>query len=92
MSIFGAYAPPFVYGPWQEIASHIGRITYTITYSPIGDAQAYARVKYFTDAGPNEAEFADQMTFTTGDVVATVSVSFKTLGPTGVSVNGTVYP
>lgn len=92
MTTFGYTAPPFVYGPWQDIGSYLGSVHYTIEYSPIGDAIAMANVKYFTDNGQVEQEFVDQITIETGNVGGNVWIQFKTMGPTGVSIEGTINP
>lgn len=93
MAEFTAYAPPLVYGTWQVIGSHLGTVNYTVKYSPIGDSNAFAKVKFFNDKEEEvEKEFFEQITFTTGNVVANVSVQFKAPGPAGVTVQGEITP
>ena len=91
---FSAYAPPVIYGAWQEVAAHIGSVTYTITVAPVGDTLLMGEVMYFkgTGAGTQTVESIVQTaTITTSDSVATVKVIFKGV-PTGTAVDGTITP
>ena len=91
---FAAYAPPMTWGPDVTVASHIGSVTYTISYEAVGDTLVLGRVIYYKgDNGGQKVteEFTDQTTITTADAVANVLCDFKGI-PTGSAVNGTVTP
>jgi hypothetical protein len=89
---FAAYAGPSTWGAWVNIADHLGVVKYRITGQAVGDTVLRSRVRYFK--GPNNQvieEWADSVSITTGDVVASVEVSFMGI-PTGSAVNGTISP
>jgi hypothetical protein len=91
---FTAYAPPMIWGPDTTVASHIGTVTFTITYEAVGDTLVMGRVTYYKgpDAGQLVTEeFRDETTITTSNSVANVVCNFKGI-PTGSAVNGTVTP
>jgi hypothetical protein len=91
MRQFAAYAGPHIWGPWVDVASHLGRATFTITASAVGETVLRSRVRYFPDDGERVAEFGDSTTVTTGNTVANVSVSFMGV-PIGSAVAGTITP
>lgn len=83
-----------LWGDWQEIASHIGSVTYDISYSPVGSTLVTAEVRYFSGEGGGTQviePFVDQVTITTANCVANVEVHFKGT-PTGSAVTGSINP
>lgn len=91
---FAAYAAPMIWGPDTNVGSHIGSITFTITYEAVGDTLVMGRVTYYKGAGAGQLvteEFRDETTITTSNSVANVICSFKGI-PTGSAVNGTITP
>jgi|GEM_PF-7108094 len=90
---FAAYAPPLSWGAPLEIASHLGSITYTITYSAVGSTLVVGQVSYFKPGNEEKVteSIASGGSITTDNVVANVEISFKGT-PTGSAVNGTINP
>lgn len=90
---FTAYAPPLVWGPGMTVASHIGAVTYRITYEAIGDTLVMGRVHYYKSGSQDKVteEFSSSTTITTSNSVGNVVVDFKGI-PTGSAVNGTISP
>ena len=91
---FTGDAPPMIWGPDVTVASHIGSVTFTITYEAVGDTLVLGRVTYYKGAGAGSKvieEFRDETTITTSDSVANVLCDFKGV-PTGSAVTGTVTP
>lgn len=89
---FNAYAPPMIYGPAVRVASHIGSVTYTITYSAIGNTLVEGQVTYYEGSGGGKKvtkTFYDSVTITTSNSVANVECAFKGI-PLGSAVEGTV--
>ncbi|TBA03105.1 hypothetical protein [Rhizobium ruizarguesonis] len=88
------YAPPMVWGPEVTVASHIGSVTFNISYEAVGDTLVIGRVIYFKgeDSGKQVTEeFKDDTTITTSDSVANVRCQFKGI-PTGSAVDITCDP
>ena len=87
---FTAYAPPMMWGAWNNIQAHGGSINFKITYSPIGDALVMGKVRYFkSDGNQIEQEFKDEISIKTANVWATIEVCFKGL-TTGSTVEGEI--
>jgi hypothetical protein len=86
MERFQVYGGPDVFGPWEIVASHIGRAGYTIQVTPIGDTVVVGVVRYFGegDSRPRTESFSEQVSIQTGDSVANVDVRLKGV-PTGSS-------
>ena len=83
-----------IWGPDTNVASHIGSVTFTITYDAVGDTLVMGRVTYYKGADAGQLvteEFRDETTITTSNSVANVVCCFKGI-PTGSAVNGTVTP
>lgn len=95
MKQFSALALPLAWGPWTEIQSHLGSLTFTITYAPLGDTLVMGRVRYFKKGNPDPGqvveEFKDETSITTSNSVANIEVSFKGI-ILGSAVNGTIEP
>lgn len=93
-SRLSGYAAPMIWGPDVVIGSHIGSVTYTISYEAVGDTVVLGRVTYFKGSGSGSKvteEFRDETTITTSNSVATVVCDFKGI-PTGSAVNIDVTP
>jgi hypothetical protein len=89
---FAAYAGPLKWGLWQTVADHLGVVKYTIEATPVGDTVLRCRVKYFNAPGSEVTEeWRDEVVVTTGDIVASVQVSFMGL-PEGSAVKGMISP
>lgn len=94
MRSFSAYAAPMLYGPLVEIGSHLGKISFTISYSAVGDTQVLAKVHYYKESDPGVKtveSIASGATIRTADVVANVEIQFQG-SPTGSSVIGSISP
>lgn len=70
-------APPVLWGPWREVASHGGAVTFTITEEPEGAMMLRSRVRYHKDEGEVVDEFICKTTLGIGNVCANVESSFK---------------
>jgi hypothetical protein len=91
---FVGYAAPMTWGPDVTVASHIGSVTFKISYEAVGDTLVMGRVTYYKGDGAGAKvteEFRDETTITTSNSVANVICDFKGI-PTGSAVNGTVTP
>jgi hypothetical protein len=89
---FHAYAGPSIWGDWVSVADHLGVVTYNITAEAVGNTVLRSRVRYFSAPDHQVVdEFGDSVTITTGNVVASVEVSFKGV-PLGSAVDGTIEP
>jgi hypothetical protein len=89
---FSAYAGPNVFGPWTQIGSHAGAITYTINASPVGNTAIVGEVAYFAADGQRKVEpFYGSTVIRTCNCYATVQVRFKGI-PLGSAVNVNVSP
>lgn len=90
---FTAYAAPMSWGPELQVASHIGSVTYTISYEGVGNALVLGRVHYFKTGTVEKVteSLISGARITTADVVANVEVEFRGV-PTGSAVNGTISP
>lgn len=91
---FVAYAAPMTWGPDVTVASHLGSVTYKITYEAVGETLVIGRVIYYKGPGGGEKvteEFRNETTITTSNSAANVVCDFKGV-PTGSAVNGTVNP
>ena len=75
------YAAPNFWGPDVTVASHIGSVTFTISYEAVSEATTvFGRVTYWkgSDGGSKVSEeFLDETTITTSNSVATVVCDFK---------------
>lgn len=93
MRNFTAYAAPMSYGPKITIASHIGKMSYTIGYSAVGDAIVLGRVHYYKQGGDDKVteSLADGATIHTSDVVANIEIDFQGAA-SGSSITGTISP
>ena len=92
--IFSAYAPPLTYGSKVEVASHLGSVSYTISYEPVGSAIVLGRVHYYNNCAGEEKtteSLSSGATITTANVVANVEVDFKGAA-TGSNVRVTIDP
>ena len=92
--IFSAYAPPLTYGSKVEVASHLGSVSYTISYEPVGSAIVLGRVHYYKNGAGEEKtteSLSSGATITTANVVANVEVDFKGAA-TGSNVRVTIDP
>lgn len=91
--IISAYAPPLTYGAKVVVASHLGSVSYTISYEPVGDAIVLGRVHHFSSSNGEKSTEAlpSGATITTADVVANVEVDFKGAA-TGSSVRVMIDP
>lgn len=87
------YAPPLVFSPWVVVGSHVGQITYTISFKPQGDTQIQAQVRYFENKNlPRvERDILSGTSITTSDSVANVEMRFKGI-PTGSAVDVSIVP
>lgn len=92
--IFSAYAPPLTFGSKVEVASHLGSVSYTISYEPVGSAIVLGRVHYYKN-GAGEEKTTESLpsgaTITTANVVANIEVDFKGAA-TGSNVRVTINP
>jgi hypothetical protein len=91
---FAAYAAPMIWGPDANVGSHLGSVTFTITYEAVGDTLVMGRVTYYKGEGAGQLvteEFRDETTITTSNSVANVICNFRGI-PTGSAVNGTITP
>jgi hypothetical protein len=94
MAQFNAYAPPDLWGAWVTIGSHLGSVTFDISYEALGETLVVGRVRYWKGIGPGGQvieEFRDSTTITTSNSGANVEVSFKGI-PTGSPVQGMISP
>lgn len=89
--VFTAYAPPSMWGPWVNIASHGGKVTYTITAKARGNTNIVGKVQYHGSGGLKVRTFYDSITITTSDSWSNVLVQFKG-EPLGTAVRGTISP
>jgi len=91
--VFAAYAAPLAFGPKVEVASHLGSVSYKITYSAVGDAIVLGRVHYFKEGveGKVSESLVNGGSITTANAVANVEVDFKGAA-TGSAVEGTINP
>src|SRR5262245_948206 len=55
------YAPPVAWGPWSDVASHIGPARFTITVEPIGKTLVVGEVEYFGPKGRTVMPFSKQV-------------------------------
>lgn len=91
---FNGYAPPNFWGAWQTIASHIGSVSYSISYTAIGDTLVMGQVRYYNAANGGQQvieEFRDSTSITTSNSVANVEVRFRGT-PLGSAVRGIINP
>jgi len=86
---FNSYAPPNVWGVWNQVASHGGRITFNISYKTLGDTVVYGQVNYYSEDDWKTEDFFESVTIRTGNAWAQVKVRFKGV-PLGSAVEGTV--
>ena len=81
--ILNAYAPPLIWGAEIIIENHLGSISRSISYEPLGDTLVMGRVKYFKEETGNpagkyvEVEFKDEITVKTSNSVASIKCDFK---------------
>ncbi|WP_303984805.1 hypothetical protein [Niallia circulans] len=89
---FVAQAGPNMWGVWYTIGSHVGTVSYDISYRGISEAtKVYGKVRYFSNSGKKEQEFIDSVTILCGNAVDNVEVCFMGI-PTGSAVEGTIVP
>lgn len=88
---FSAYAPPFSWGPWVQIATHGGAVNYHIEYSVLGDTTVRGAVSYISANGKVTEQFIDSVNIRTGNVWGTVHVCFYA-SATGSAIQGTISP
>ena len=89
-SEFSAYAGPLVFGPWVNVASHMGTATFSISAEPIGSTVLVGEVRYFaTDGSQRTESFTKSVSVRTGNSIANVEVRFKGV-PLGSAVRGFV--
>lgn len=72
-------APPLIFSPWVNVGSHGGSVTYTISFSPLGDTLIQAEVKYFKYENLPKIEEAinSGSSIVTANVFANVEMRFK---------------
>jgi hypothetical protein len=88
------YAAPSTWGPDVTVASHIGSISFTISYEAVGDTLVKGRVTYWKGEGGGsqvKEEFFDETTIRTSNSVANVLCDFQGI-PLGSAVNIYVDP
>ena len=80
------WAGPSIFGPWTVVASHAGRVTYSIKVTPVVSTVINSEVRYFGegDSAPRVQAFFKEITIQTGDSVATVELRLMAV-PTGVA-------
>lgn len=88
---FAGYAGPLSWGPWVQIASHGGVVSYDISYSVIGDTLVHGSVNYYGAGGWRTDVFRDSTRITTGNAWAVVKVCFHG-NPFGSAIHGRVNP
>ena len=91
---FNGYAPPNFWGSWVTVASHIGSVSYRISYSAVGSTLVVAQVEYWKGSGGGSKvveDFRDTTSITTSNSVANVRVRFKGV-PLGSAVRGSISP
>lgn len=91
---FHAYAPPDIWGMWTTISSHVGSVSYEISYSAVGNTLVVAQVRYWQGPGNGTQtveDFRDDINVDTADCVGNVEVRFKGV-PTGSAVDGSISP
>lgn len=88
---FSGWAPPLTWGPWVHVASNGGRVTYDISYQPVGDTVVHALVNYHNGSEWVRTRFDNSIRITTGNVWATVYVCFAG-NPLGSTVHGQINP
>ena len=89
---YNVWAAPLIFGEYVWLDDHIGKVSYTLTASPVAQgAVITGEVKYANGVNFTNTQFASSVYFTTGNAVASVEARFKNNNPTGVTVNGTIY-
>jgi hypothetical protein len=88
---YNAYAGPNTWGPAVQVKGHVGSVTYTITYSAVGNTSVIGEVTYQGPGGQVTKHFNGSITFTTGRVVGAPTVRFRGI-PFGSAVRVTVSP
>jgi hypothetical protein len=73
------YAPPLAWSNWEKLPTvAIGRSSFGISYTPLGDTLVMGKVKYHNDDCEEIiVEFKDSITVTQGECVSHVWVSLK---------------
>jgi hypothetical protein len=74
---FNLYALPQATGwsQWYSVASHFGRMSYSIDCNPSGNTQIYGQVRYWKNQDKQVVEnFIKSTNITTASVVASVEV------------------
>lgn len=91
---FSAYAPPMAWGPEVTVASHMGSVTYNISYRALGNTLVLGKVTYYKGPGNQDRvteQFTHKTTITTSNSMANVLVRFRGV-PLGSAVEGTITP
>src|SRR5262245_13462017 len=65
---YNAYAGPNTWGPALQVKGHVGSVTYTISYSAVGNTSVIGEVTYDGPGGQVTKQFNGSITFTTGRV------------------------
>ena len=87
---FDAYAPPIIWGPYLNIQSHGGSVSFTISYKPVGNTLVKGKVRYWKETDKKiELEFLDRITIKTANVWGNIDVCFKGI-PLGSAVQGSI--
>ncbi len=87
-SSFYGYAPPLAYSVPIRAASHVGSTTYKVTLAPKGDTEIFSWIKFYgTNKRWIDYKFRKSARFVTGDVAASVWISFNGI-PFGSVVTG----
>ncbi len=80
-----------IWGPYMNIQSHGGAISFTIEYKPVGSTFVKGKVRYWKDQQTQaEMEFIDKVTIRTANVWGNIFVCFKGI-PLGSAVQGTIH-
>ena len=88
-----AYAPPLAWGPWVEVANHLGPATFHIAYTTAGSTLVVGQIEYCQVDGKAKKvlDFRDEIDIATCNAVDNVRVRFKG-APTGSQVTVTIDP
>ena len=88
--MFNAYAPPVVWGPWTQIKSHGGPVSFTVKYKAVGSTLVLGKVRYWKESDKKvEQQFVDRITIKTANVWGNIDVCFKGI-PLGSAVQGEI--
>ena len=86
---FSAYAPPMVWSPKINVASHLGSTSYTIKTKIMGNTQVQSWAKFYNRGWQNKYFYDSSINLTTGNAAASVYMSYKG-NPLESAIQGTV--